>query len=419
MKNSEKAFNLACQRYNEFGVDVNKALDALSKVAISLHCWQGDDVGGFESSAGLSGGGIMVTGNYPGRARNAAELRQDIEKVLSLIPGKHRVNLHSIYAETGGKRVERNKLEPKHFKGWVDWAKSNKLGLDFNGSFFSHPKAADGFTLASADEGIRNFWIEHGIVCRKIGEYMGKELGSPCVHNIWIPDGYKDTPIDRASPRERLKKSLDAMLAKKFDKRYLLDAVESKLFGIGSESYVVGSHEFYMGYAIKNNVLLCLDSGHFHPTETISDKISSVLMYVDELLLHVSRGIRWDSDHVVILSDEVEAVAQEIVRGGYLGRVHIGLDYFDASINRIAAWTIGARAMLKAMLIAMLEPTDKLKDAEQNGDHTARLLLLEEIKQLPFGIVWEYYCEKNNVETGLNWLKAVKQYETAVLSKRK
>jgi L-rhamnose isomerase len=419
MKSTEKAFNVACEQYGEYGVNVNKAIASLSKVAISLHCWQGDDVGGFESPEGLSGGGIMATGNYPGCARTAAELRQDIEKVLSLIPGKHRVNVHAIYAETGGKRVDRNELEPRHFKGWVDWAKKNKLGLDFNGSFFSHPKSAGGFTLASADESIRKFWIEHGICCRKIGAYMGKQLGSPCVTNIWIPDGYKDTPIDRGAPRERLKKSLDAMLAKKFSKRHLLDAVECKLFGIGSESYVVGSHEFYMGYAMKNDLLLCLDSGHFHPTETISDKISSVLMYVDELLLHVSRGIRWDSDHVVILSDEVEAVAQEIVRGGYLGRVHIGLDYFDASINRIAAWTIGARAMLKALLIAMLEPTDKLKAAEKNGDHTARLLLLEEIKQLPFGIVWDYYCQKNNVETGLNWLKAVKQYEAAILSKRK
>ena len=418
MKKLEQAFKCAREQYHAFGVDVNKALEVLSKVAISLHCWQGDDVGGFESGDGLSGGGIMATGNYPGRARNAAELRQDIEKVFSLIPGKHRVNVHAIYSETGGKRVDRNELEPQHFKGWVDWAKKNKLGLDFNGSFFSHPKAAGGFTLANADDGIRKFWIEHGIACRKIGEYMGKQLGSPCVTNIWIPDGYKDTPIDRAAPRERLKKSLDAMLAKKFDKRFLLDAVESKLFGIGSESYVVGSHEFYMGYAMKNNILLCLDSGHFHPTETISDKISSVLMYIDELLLHVSRGIRWDSDHVVILSDEVEAVAQEIVRGGYLGRVHIGLDYFDASINRIAAWAIGARAMLKALLIAMLEPTDTLKAAEQQGDHTARLLLLEEIKQLPFGIVWDYYCQKNNVETGRDLLKAVKQYEAAVLSKR-
>jgi L-rhamnose isomerase len=339
--------------------------------------------------------------------------------VLSLIPGKHRVNLHSIYSETGGKRVERNKLEPSHFKGWVDWAKSKKLGLDFNGSFFSHTKAADGFTLASADEGIRKFWVEHGIACRKIGEYFGKQLGSPCVTNIWIPDGYKDTPIDRVAPRQRLKKSLDTMLAKKIDKRYLLDSVECKLFGIGSESYVVGSHEFYMGYAMKNNVLLCLDAGHFHPTETISDKISSVLMYVDELLLHVSRGIRWDSDHVVILSDELEALAQEIVRGSYLGRVHIGLDYFDASINRIAAWAIGARAMLKALLLAMLEPIDMLKNSERNGDHTTRLLLLEEIKQLPFGIVWDYYCQKNAVETGLDWLKAVKGYEANVLSKRK
>jgi L-rhamnose isomerase len=419
MKNLEKVFSIACEQYGEYGVDANKAMEKLARMAISLHCWQGDDVRGFESGDALSDGGIMATGNYPGRARNAAELRQDLEKALSLIPGKHRVNVHAIYAETGEKRIERNELESKHFVGWVDWAKSLKLGMDFNGSFFSHPKASDGFTLTSADEGIRKFWIEHGICCRKIGEYVGKQLGSPCVTNIWIPDGFKDIPIDRKGPRERLKASLDSILAQKINKRYLLDAVESKLFGIGSESYVAGSHEFYMGYAIKNNVLLCLDSGHFHPTETISDKLSAVLMYVDEILLHVSRGIRWDSDHVVILSDELEALTQEIVRGEYLGRVHIGLDYFDASINRIAAWVIGARATLKAILKALLEPADKLRQAEQKGDYTARLMMFEEIKQLPFGIVWDYYCRKNNVETGMDWLKAVKDYEAAVLNKRK
>ena len=419
MKNTEKAFAVACEQYAELGVDVNKAMEQLAKVAISLHCWQGDDVGGFESSEGLSGGGIMATGNYPGKARSADELRSDMEKALSLIPGKHRVNLHAIYAETGGKKVERNELEAKHFKTWVEWAKVNGLGLDFNGSFFSHPKAASGFTLASSDEGVRKFWVEHGICCRNIGEYMGRETGSACVTNIWIPDGYKDVPVDRKAPRERLKASLDSVLAKKIEKRFLLDAVESKLFGIGSESYVVGSHEFYMGYAVKNNLLLCLDSGHFHPTETISDKISSVLMYVDEVLLHVSRGIRWDSDHVVTLSNELEALAQEIVRGGYLGRVHIGLDYFDASINRIAAWVVGCRATLKALLMAMLEPSDKLRQAEQSGDHTSRLALLEEIKALPFGSVWDHYCQKNNVVTGMDWLKAVKEYEAAVLNKRK
>lgn len=419
MKNIEKAFAPACEQYKEFGVDVNAAMERLSRVAISLHCWQGDDVSGFESQENLSGAGIMATGNYPGRARNADELRSDMEKALSLIPGKHRVNLHAIYAETGGRRVDRNELESAHFKRWVEWAKAKGLGLDFNGSFFSHPNAAGGFTLASADDGVRKFWIEHGVCCRNIGEYMGRETGSACVTNIWVPDGSKDTPVDRKAPRERLRESLDKILAKKHDKRFLLDAVESKLFGIGSESYVVGSHEFYMGYALKNNLLLCLDTGHFHPTEAIADKVSSVLMYVDELLLHVSRGVRWDSDHVALLSDELIALAQEIVRGGYLGRTHIALDYFDASINRVAAWVVGCNAALKALLLAMLEPAEKLRRFEQEGDYTARLALLEEIKQLPFGIVWNYYCMKNNVATGMDCLKAIRDYEAAVLNKRK
>ncbi|MFH1719153.1 MAG: L-rhamnose isomerase, partial [Planctomycetota bacterium] len=305
-KSIEKAYEAARERYAELGVDSDEAMERLGRIAISLHCWQGDDVGGFESSDGLSGGGIMATGAYPGKARTADELRADIEMALSLIPGRHRLNLHAMYAEAGG-RVERNELEPKHFAAWIDWAKANGLGMDFNGTFFSHPKADSGFTLASADEGIRKFWVEHGIVCRKIGAAMGKELGTPCVTNLWIADGYKDIPVDRKAPRERLRKSLDEIFAKKMDRSYLLDAVESKLFGIGSESYVVGSHEFYLAYAIENKTLLCLDAGHFHPTEVISDKISSVLTFLDEILLHVSRGVRWDSDHVVILSDELRA----------------------------------------------------------------------------------------------------------------
>jgi L-rhamnose isomerase len=416
-KGIEQAYKLANERYAELGVDTEKAMDRLGKIAISLHCWQGDDVGGFESAAGLSGGGIMATGAYPGKARTADELRADVEKTLSLIPGKHRLNLHAMYAETKGK-VERNELEPKHFASWVQWAKANGLGMDFNGTYFSHPKAADGFTLASADEGIRKFWVEHGIACRRIGAYMGQELGTPCVTNTWVPDGYKDIPVDRKGPRERLKKSLDEILAQPMDRRHLLDAIEGKLFGLGSESYVVGSHEFYLGYAVANKTLLCLDMGHFHPTEVVSDKISAVMTFVDELLLHVSRGVRWDSDHVVILSDELEALAQELVRGGYLDRTHIGLDFFDASINRLAAWVIGTRCMIKALLLALLEPTAKLRQLEAQGDHTSRLALLEELKTLPFGAVWDYYCVKSNVPPANAWLDEVKTYEKNVLSKR-
>lgn len=413
----EKAYEAAKQRYAELGVDAEQAMERLSKIAISLHCWQGDDVGGFESSEGLSGGGIMATGAYPGKARTADELRADVDKVMSLLPGKHRLNLHAIYAETKGK-VERNELEPEHFKTWIDWAKANGYGMDFNGTFFSHPKADSGFTLSSADEGIRKFWVEHGIVCRKIGAAMGKELGTPCVTNLWIADGLKDIPADRKEPRERLKKSLDEIFAEKIDRNLLLDAVECKLFGIGSESYVVGSHEFYLGYAIENKTLLCLDTGHFHPTEVVSDKISSVLTFLDEILLHVSRGVRWDSDHVVILSDELRAIALEIVRGDYLDRVHIGLDFFDASINRIAAWVIGTRCMIKALLIALLEPSDKLRQMELEGDYTSRLAMMEELKTLPFGAVWDYYCTKMDTPAGELWLDETRAYEKDVLSKR-
>ena len=414
----EKAYELSRQRYSDMGVDTEKAMSRLEKIAISLHCWQGDDVGGFENSDGLSGGGIMATGNYPGKARTADELRADADKAFSLIPGKHRFNLHSIYAETKGKKVERNELAPEHFASWIGWAKQKGIGLDFNGSFFSHPKAESGFTLASNDASIRKFWIEHGKACRKIGAAMGKELGTAAVTNIWIPDGYKDIPVDRKGPREILKESLNAVLAEKFDKKYLLDAVECKLFGIGSESYVVGSHEFYMGYAVENKTLLCLDAGHFHPTEVISDKISSVLCYLDEILLHVSRGVRWDSDHVVILSDELQAIAQEIVRGGFIERVHIGLDFFDASINRLAAWVIGTRCMIKALLMALLEPIGELREQEQSGDLTCRLAMLEELKTLPFGAVWDYYCLKQGTAVSTDWIGEVKKYENSVLSKR-
>jgi L-rhamnose isomerase len=414
----QNGYEWARARYAALGVDTAAALAALPKVPISLHCWQGDDVGGFENDLGLTGGGIQATGNYPGKARSADELRADLEKAYSLIPGKHRLNLHAIYAETNGTKVERDHLGPEHFSAWIDWAKARGLGLDFNGSFFSHPKANDGFTLSSRDEGIRQFWIDHGIACRKIGEKFGRQLGSACVTNVWIPDGFKDTPVDRKTPRLLLKKSLDALFAEKLDPRLHLDAVESKLFGIGSESYVVGSHEFYLGYAIQNRKLLCLDSGHFHPTEGIADKVSAVLAHLDEILLHVSRGVRWDSDHVVVLSDDLRAIAEEIVRGDFLGRVHIGLDFFDASINRVAAWVIGTRAMLKALLAALLEPAQMLRDMEAAGDYTGRLALLEEIKTLPLGAVWDYYCQTQNVPVGPDWLQEVRGYERNVLSRR-
>jgi L-rhamnose isomerase len=329
------------------------------------------------------------------------------------------VNLHSIYAETGGKKIPRNELRPEHFAGWIDWAKAQKLhGLDFNPTFFSHPLAADGFTLSHADPAIRRFWVEHAIACRRIAEAMGKKLGTPSINNTWIPDGFKDTPVDRLSPRQRLCESLDAMLKVKLDPKAMRDAVESKLFGIGSESYVVGSHEFYLGYALTRRILLCMDAGHYHPTETLADKISSTLSFVDELLLHISRPVRWDSDHVVILDDALLATAQEIIRGGFVSRVHIGLDFFDASINRIAAMTIGLRSMLKALLLALLEPLAALKKLESAGDYTARLAMLEELKTLPFAAIWDHYCARNNVPVGKAWLEEVRQYEKDVLVRR-
>ena len=417
-KNGGKEFESAKQRYAELGVDVERAISTLKKISISLHCWQGDDVGGFESAEGLTGGGIQATGNYPGKARNANELRGDLDRALSLIPGRHRLNLHALYAEHKSKIVDRDALTPELFSGWIDWAKRKKIGMDFNPSFFSHPKAADGFTLASRDAGIRKFWINHGKICRRIGAAFGKALGTPCVTNVWIPDGYKDTPADRKTPRELLERSLDEIFKEPLDEKHNLDAVEGKLFGIGSESYVVGSHEFYLGYAIRNKKLVCLDAGHYHPTESMADKISSVLCHLDEILLHVSRGVRWDSDHVVVLNDDLRAIAEEIVRGDYLGRVHIGLDYFDASINRVAAWVIGTRCMIKALLIALLEPAQKLRELETSGDFTSRLALMEELKTLPFGAVWDQYCAMQDVPVGEAWLGEVKQYEKDVLSKR-
>jgi L-rhamnose isomerase len=416
-KQLKQSYALASARYAEFGVDTDAAISKLAKIPISLHCWQGDDVGGFENQGEGLSGGIAVTGNYPGKARTPDELRSDIEKSLSLIPGKHRLNLHAFYGEFGGKKIDRHEIQPKHFQNWIDWAKEQGLGIDFNPTCFSHPKAKDGFTLSHADRGIRNFWIEHCIASREIGAVMGKSLGSPTVTNVWVPDGYKDVPVDRLAPRQRLADSLDKVFSKKLNAKHHLDAVECKLFGIGSESYVVGSHEFYMGYAIKNQKLLCLDAGHFHPTETIADKISSTLLYVPEILLHVSRGVRWDSDHVVILDDALQAIASELVRTNLLSRTHIGLDFFDASINRIAAWVIGTRNTIRALLIAMLEPS-ALKSAEQAGDLTGRLALMEEAKGLPWQAVWDQYCLEANVPVGSAWLDDVRKYEKTVLSAR-
>jgi L-rhamnose isomerase len=420
MQSIEKSYQEAKDRYAALGVNTDQVLNNLKKVPVSMHCWQGDDVGGFENMNAELGGGLAVTGNYPGKARTPAELRGDIEKAFSLIPGKHRLNLHSFYVEfPPGKKVERNKLEPAHFKSWISWAKLLGIGMDFNPTCFAHPKAADGFTLAHKDKSIRKFWIEHCIACRKVGAAMGRALGTPAVTNVWIPDGMKDIPADRRGARERLKDALDEVFAEKISKKHNLDAVEGKLFGIGTESFTVGSHEFYLAYAAQNDKLITLDAGHYHPTESVGDKISSVLPFVKEILLHVSRGVRWDSDHVIILNDELLGIAQELVRGDYLGRTHIGLDYFDASINRVAAWVIGMRNMLRALCLAMLEPAATLKQLEMSGDYTSRLALMEELKGMPFGAVWDYYCAQSNVPVGYEWMAEVKKYEAEVQSTRK
>ncbi|WP_372950402.1 L-rhamnose isomerase [Mariniphaga sp.] len=417
--NIEKAYQLAKEQYAAIGVDTEKAVERMKNVVISLHCWQTDDVGGFEKpDATLSGGGIQSTGNYPGKAKTIEQMRADLEKVMQLLPGKQRLNLHAIYGEFGGKLVDRDAIGIEQFQGWIDWAKAQKIGLDFNGTFFSHPKADSGFTLSSKDEGIRQFWVEHMKRCREIGAEMGKQLGTPCVHNTWIPDGSKDVPVDRNGYRSQLKKSLDEGFAKDFPKEFLKDAVESKLFGIGAESMTVGSHDFYLGYAIKNNKLICLDNGHFHPTEQVGDKISSCLHFVDEVLLHVTRPVRWDSDHVVTLNDEVQLIASEITRNNFFNRVNVGLDFFDGSINRIGAYVIGTRAAQKAFLIALLEPTSDLVKLEEEGKYFERLAMLEELKTKPFGVVWDYYCLVNDVPAGEGYIAEIQQYEKEVLSKR-
>jgi L-rhamnose isomerase len=413
----EQAFRLAEERYAAAGVNVNAALQRLASIALSLHCWQGDDVGGFENTGASLGGGLVATGQYPGKARTPDELRADAAMAFSLIPGARRFNLHAIYGEFGGRRVERDEIEPKHFRNWIAWARELGLKLDFNPTCFSHPKAADGFTLAHSDRAIRKFWIEHCRRARDIGAAMGKALGSPAITNIWIPDGSKDTPADRRGPRARLRASLDEIFRQPLPPRHNLDALEPKLFGIGAESYTVGSHEFYLAYAVSRKKLLTLDSGHGHPTETVSDKITAVLEFLPEILLHISRGVRWDSDHVVTQTDDLLAIAREAVAAGRPGRVHLGLDYFDASINRVAAWVIGARNTLRALLIALLEPPGILQ-AERAGDYTARLAWQEEAKSLPSGAVWDYYCAREETPVGAAWLADVKHYEKSVQLRR-
>ena len=415
----KKAYAIAREQYAGLGIDTDKAIERLKEIKISLHCWQADDVAGFERpDAELGGGGIQVTGNYPGKARNMAQLRQDIEKVLTLVPGRQRINIHSIYGDFGGRLVDRDQFELKHFQSWIDWAKKFSLGIDFNPTCFSHPYAEEGFTLSSKNETIRKFWVEHVKRCREIAAGIGKQLNDPVVNNIWIPDGSKDIPVDRFTHRAILKKSLDEIFAVSYPKAYLKDSVECKLFGIGSEAMVVGSHEFYMGYAVKNNILLCLDNGHFHPTEQVGDKISSILQYIDEILLHVSRGVRWDSDHVVTFNDEIQLIAQEIVRADAVKRVNIALDYFDGSINRIGAYVAGIRAAQLAFLFAFLEPTGTLKKFEEEGKYFERLAFLELLKTKPFGAVYDYYCLTADVPVGEQYIAEIQEYENDVLKKR-
>jgi L-rhamnose isomerase len=415
----EKSYQLAKEQYAAMGVDTDKVLAQLDNINISLHCWQTDDVGGFEKAgAELGGGGIQVTGNFPGKSKTLEQMWADLDKVMSLLPGRQRLSLHAIYGEFGGKLVDRDKIEPKHYQGWIDWAKERSMGLDFNCTCFSHPYADDGFTLSSKNNKIRKFWVEHTKRCREIGAEMGRQLGTPSVHNIWIPDGSKDTPVDRFTLRKLLKKSLDEIFEIEYPKKYLKDSIESKLFGIGSESMVVGSHDFYLGYAIKNNKLITLDNGHFHPTEQVGDKISSILQFVDELLLHLTRGVRWDSDHVLTLNDELLLITQEIVRAKALKRVNVGLDFFDASLNRIGAYVIGTRSAQMAFLYAMLEPYETLVKFEEEGNNFGRLSTLELLRVMPFGAVYDYYCLINNVPTGQEYIDEIMKYEKNVLLKR-
>ncbi len=414
----EKAYELAKERYEGLGVDTNAVLDRMNSTQISMHCWQADDVTGFENPDGVLSGGIQATGNYPGKASTIEQLRQDIEKSMSLLPGNQRLNLHAIYGDFRSGKADRDEIGPEQFESWVSWAKDLDIGMDFNCTLFSHPKADSGFTLSDNNPGIRDFWIEHVKRCREISEFIGKELGTRCVHNIWAPDGTKDITVNRFKHRAHLKDSLDRILKVKHDPAFMADTVEAKLFGIGVEAFTVGSHEFYLGYAIANKMMLCLDIGHFHPTEQVSDKLSAVFQFIPELLLHVTRPIRWDSDHVVTLNDEVRALFEEIIWAGKLDNVNIGLDFFDASINRIGAYVTGVRAAQKAIMLALLNPTGKLREYDENGRYFERLALLEEAKSMPFGAVWDYYCLMEDVPAGQDYIAEIQKYEKDVLSSR-
>lgn len=413
------AYKLARETYAELGIETESAITRALATPISLHCWQADDVRGLEATDDTTtSGGIMATGNYPGRARNGDEIRQDLDQALELLPGRQRLNLHASYAETGGKRTDRDALEPAHFARWIDWAAGRHIGLDFNPTYYAHPRANSGLTLSSPDAGVRRFWIEHGRACRRIAAHMARKLGSPCVNNHWIPDGMKDSPADRWSPRERLVKSLDAIFADRVNPRQCVDAVEGKLFGLGAEDYTVGSHEFYSSYAQRRGLVPCLDLGHYHPTESVADKVSALLQFHPRLLLHTSRPLRWDSDHVVVLNDDVRALFQEIARGDALDRIFVALDFFDASINRIAAYVIGARATRQAILIGLLDPVQQARAAEAAGRGHERLALFELAKSLPWGAVWDELCRRDDVPAGADWLVEVDRYEQRVLRAR-
>jgi L-rhamnose isomerase len=419
IRSVEQIFHLAKDFYADCGVDVEHALNQMDLISLSLPCWQGDDVAGFEKRAGQEvGGGIQVTGNYPGKARTPDELRTDLDLAFSLIPGSHRLNLHAMYGEFGKDPVDRDEIEYSHFEGWVAWAEQKKIKLDFNATCFSHPLADSGFTLSHSDPKIREFWINHVKRCRRIASQMGQKLRSPCIHNLWIPDGMKDIPIDRLTPRYLLRQSLDEIYAVGFPKEELKDSLESKLFGIGSESYVVGSHEFYFGYALSKGLMMCLDSGHFHPTESLADKISAIMLFFEELMLHLSRGVRWDSDHTVIQNDCLQDISDEIIRSGKMERIHLALDFFDASINRMGALVIGARATLKSILSSLLQPVERLRASEQEGDYFTRLALREETKSHPVGAIWDYYCISKDVPFRDLWMQDIARHESEVLRKR-
>lgn len=411
-------FNYAKERYAAIGADAEKALEILKNYSISMHCWQGDDVVGFDQDGPLTGG-IQTTGNYPGKARTPQELMDDIDQVFRLIPGKHKLNLHACYAIfEEGEHADRDAIEPKHFAKWVEFAKQRGIGIDFNPTLFSHEMVKDNLTLSSMDKEVRDFWIRHCQACIHISEYFAEELGQPCVMNIWIPDGYKDIPADRLAPRARFKDSLDQILSIPYDKEKVLVCLESKVFGIGMESYTVGSAEFTMNYALSRGILPLMDNGHYHPTEVVSDKISSMLLFHDQIALHVTRPVRWDSDHVVLFDDETKEIAKEIVRNGALDRVKVGLDFFDASVNRISAWVVGMRNFQKALLYALLTPNEMLAQYQEEGRLTEVMMQQEELKTYPFGDVWDYFCETQGVPVGESWFAEVQKYEREVLSKR-